>query len=276
MEEGTGGIVAMDEIDEGIGGTERKGLAGEGGLDKAGPARAVDAAETDGGATCLQGQLLGLEQDVAGRCAAGRGCFIDLGGVVLRIDRRAAGENSKSGVEEFQKVVQGLAINPAVGFRVATIFTAQAVDEEVGAGLAGQGGAQLSGICRIRGDDAVGFAGQAPGGFFRRNKGGDLAACLVKEIRASFAGVATASEEDARSWNGLTQDGLKRCFILARLALALALRRVFWVGVSKARRRRTSSMIPSESSFDFNRLIARSIDSPLRTMTSGISDSHPF
>ena len=48
VEEGTGGIVAMDEIDEGIGGTERQGLAGEGGLDKAGPARAVDAAETDG------------------------------------------------------------------------------------------------------------------------------------------------------------------------------------------------------------------------------------
>ena len=73
VEEGAGGIVAMDEIDEGIGGTERKGLAGESGLDEAGPARAVDAAETDGGATGLQGKLLGLEQDVAGRCAAGRG-----------------------------------------------------------------------------------------------------------------------------------------------------------------------------------------------------------
>ena len=73
VEEGAGGIVAMDEIDEGVGGTERKGLAGAGGLDEAGPARAVDAAETDGGPICLQGKLLGLEQDVAGRCAAGRG-----------------------------------------------------------------------------------------------------------------------------------------------------------------------------------------------------------
>ncbi len=73
VEEGAGGIVAMDEIDEGIGGTEGKGLAGESGLDEAGPARAVDATETNGSATGLQGKLLGLEQDVAGRCAAGRG-----------------------------------------------------------------------------------------------------------------------------------------------------------------------------------------------------------
>ena len=73
VEEGAGGIVAVDEIDEGVGGTERKGLAGEGGFDEAGPARAVDTTETEGGATCLRGKLLGLEQDVAGRRAAGRG-----------------------------------------------------------------------------------------------------------------------------------------------------------------------------------------------------------
>ena len=172
--------------------------------------------------------------------------------------------------------MQGLAIHRAVGFRVAAVFTAQAVDEQVRFGFAGDDGTQLCGVRGIRGDDAVGFAGEAAGGFLRGNKSGDFTASLAKKIRASFAGVATASEEDARSWNGLTQDGLKRCFILARLALALALRRVFWVGVSNARRRRTSSMIPSESNFDFNRLIARSIDSPLRTITSGISDSHPF
>ena len=73
MEEGAGGIVAVDEIDEGIGCTEREGLAGAGGFDEAGAVRAVDATEADGGATGLDGELLGLEQDVAGRCAAGRG-----------------------------------------------------------------------------------------------------------------------------------------------------------------------------------------------------------
>src|SRR6516225_2798000 len=66
------------------------------------------------------------------------------------------------------------------------------------------------------------------------------------------------------------QAGLKRNFALARLALALALRRDFCVGVSKARSRRTSSMIPSASSLLLRRLRARSIGSPLRTMTSGI------
>ena len=50
MEEGPGGIVAVDEIDEGIGRTEGEGLAGAGGFYEAGAVRAVDATEADGGA----------------------------------------------------------------------------------------------------------------------------------------------------------------------------------------------------------------------------------
>src|SRR5947208_15234735 len=67
--------------------------------------------------------------------------------------------------------------------------------------------------------------------------------------------------------------GLNRNLILPRLALAFALRRCFWEGVSKARKRRTSSRIPSASSLFFSRFSARSTGSPLRTITSGI-DNH--
>ena len=66
--------------------------------------------------------------------------------------------------------------------------------------------------------------------------------------------------------------GLKRNFSFPRLAASLAFRRTFWFGVSKARRRRTSSIIPSASSLFFKRLSARSIGSPLRTITSGIKN----
>ena len=106
------------------------------------------------------------------------------------------------------------------------------MDEDVGLFTTGEFGAEFVRIGGIGGEDAVGFAGEADGGFFRGNEGGDVPSGLVKKIRASFTGVTTAGEEDARSWNGFTQDKLKRNFILARLALALALRRDFWVGVS--------------------------------------------
>lgn len=69
---------------------------------------------------------------------------------------------------------------------------------------------------------------------------------------------------------------LKRTFIFARLALFFALRRARWVGVSKARKRRTSSRIPSVSSLALSRLSARSIGSPFRTVTSGIINSPTF
>src|SRR5205823_11958911 len=73
-------------------------------------------------------------------------------------------------------------------------------------------------------------------------------------------------------FNSLTfQLGLNRNFIRPRLALAFAFRRCFCEGVSKARKRRTSSRIPSASSLFFSRFNARSTGSPLRTITSGIN-----
>ena len=276
VEEGAGGVVAVDEVDEGVGGTEGEGLVGAGGFDEAGAAGSIDAAEADRGAAGIGGDFFRGDQDVAGRSAAdGRG-FVDFAGVVLRINGRAAGEDGELRGEDFDQIAQGVAVNNPVGVGVASLFTAQAVDEDVRMLTTGELGAEFFRIGRIGGEDAVRFAGEAAGGFFRGNEGGDVPSGLGKKIRASFTGVTATGEEDARSWNGFAQDRLKRNFILARLALVLALRRDFWVGVSKARRRRTSSMIPSESNFAFNRLMARSIDSPLRTMTSGISDSHPF
>ena len=65
-------------------------------------------------------------------------------------------------------------------------------------------------------------------------------------------------------------DGLKRNRVRPRLALALALRRLFCDGVSNARNRRTSSRMPSASNLFLSRFNARSTGSPLRTITSGI------
>src|SRR5678809_1712996 len=87
---------------------------------------------------------------------------------------------------------------------------------------------------------------------------------LQKKQPADIARLA-AGKDDAGPYIGL-----KRNFAFARFAFAFALRRDFCVGVSKARSRRTSSMIPSASSLLFKRLRARSIGSPLRTMTSGM------
>ena len=67
--------------------------------------------------------------------------------------------------------------------------------------------------------------------------------------------------------------GLKRNFNLPRLAANFAFRRTFCEGVSKARKRRTSSMIPSASSLFFSLFSALSIGSPFLTMTSGIKFS---
>jgi len=199
-----------------------------------------------------------------------------LAGVVLRIDGGAAREDGEARGENVEQITERIVVNNAVGVGVAPFFAAEAVDEDIGLFTPGEFGAEFVRMRGVGGEDAVRFAGEATGGFFRGDEGRDVPSGLAKKIRASFTGVTTAGEEDARSCRTATQDRLKRNFILARLALALALRRDFWVGVSKARRRRTSSMIPSESNFAFNRLMARSIDSPLRTMTSGISYSHPF
>lgn len=86
---------------------------------------------------------------------------------------------------------------------------------------------------------------------------------MVKNARHEPPGVRMAT------FGGELQ-GLKRNLNFDRLALALALRRAFCVGVSNARSLRTSSRIPSESSLFFNRFRARSIGSPFLTVTSGI------
>jgi hypothetical protein len=72
------------------------------------------------------------------------------------------------------------------------------VDEQVNRADAIGGGPQLGGVRGVEGEDAVGFGREAAGGRFRGNEAGDVPAFLRKKIRASFAGVAAASEDDAR------------------------------------------------------------------------------
>ena len=79
------------------------------------------------------------------------------------------------------------------------MFATQAVDEDIGVFATGELGAKFGKIGGVGGQDAVGFTGQAPGGLFRGNERGDVASGVVKKIRASFTGVTTAGEEDARS-----------------------------------------------------------------------------
>ena len=199
MEEGAGGVVAVDEVDEGVGGTEGEGLVGAGGFDEAGAAGSIDAAEADRGAAGIGGDFFRGNQDVAGRSASdGRG-FVDLARVVLRINGRAAGEDGEFRGEDFDQIAQGVAVNNPVGVGVASLFAAQAVDEDVRMLTTGELGAEFFRIGRVGGEDAVRFAGEAAGGFFRGNEGGDVPAGLGKKIRASFTGVTTTGEEDARS-----------------------------------------------------------------------------
>ena len=199
MEESAGGVVAVDEIDEGVGRTEGEGFVGAGGFDEAGAAGSVDAAEADGGASGLEGDLFGGDQDVAGGGAADRGGFVDFAGVVLRIDGGAARENGELRAEDVDQVAECFAVNNAVGVRIASVFAAQAVNEDVGWRIIAELGAELFTIGGIGGDDAIRFAGQASGRFFRRNQRGDVPTDGGKKIRASFTGVAATGEEDARS-----------------------------------------------------------------------------
>jgi len=69
---------------------------------------------------------------------------------------------------------------------------------------------------------------------------------------------------------------VKRNLFLLRFALERALRLSFWAGVSKERRRRISSMIPSVSILLLRRLRARSIGSPFLISTSGIVNDMSF
>jgi hypothetical protein len=232
VEEGAGGVVAVDQVDEGVGGAEGEGFVGAGGFDETGASGSVNAAEADSGTAGIGGDFFRGDQDIAGWSAADGGVFVDFAGVVLRIDGGAAGEDGELGRKNFDQVAQGVAVNNPVGVGIASLFAAEAVDEDVGFFTTGEFGAEFFRVRRIGGEDTIGFAGEADGGFFRGNEGGDVPSGFAKKIRASFTGVTTAGEEDARSWNGFVQDRLKRNFILARLALALALRRDFWVGVS--------------------------------------------
>ena len=199
MKEGAGGVVAMDQIDEGIGGAEGKRFPRARGFDEAGTVGSVDAAKADGGSAGSDRELFGAHQDVAGRGATDRGRFVDFIGVVLRIDRGAAGEDGELRLEQLEEMLQGFLVNNAVGVGVASILAAQAMNEHIGLPVAGELGAEFVRIRGIGGEDAVRFSGQAARGFFRGNQRGDVPSGLGKKIRASFTGVTTTGEEDARS-----------------------------------------------------------------------------
>ena len=199
VEEGAGGVVAVDEVDEGFGGAERAQVTGPGRVDKAGAAGSVDAAEADDRTAGVEGELFGGQDNITGGRAAGRGGFVDQGAIVLRVDGGAAGEDSEFRGEDFEEVAQRVVINNAVGGGIATVLAAQAVDEDIGVFATGEAGAKFCGIGGVGGEDAVGFVCQAPGGLFRGNERGDLGTGGGKKIRASFTGVTTAGEEDARN-----------------------------------------------------------------------------
>jgi hypothetical protein len=79
------------------------------------------------------------------------------------------------------------------------LLAAEAVDEDVGRFTTAEFGAESVRVGRVRGKDAVRFAGETSGGFPGGNQGGDIPSGFAKKIRAPFTGVATAGEEDARS-----------------------------------------------------------------------------
>jgi hypothetical protein len=190
---------AVDQIDERIGGSEGKRFARAGGLDEAGAVGTVDTAKANGGSAGFDRQLFGAHQDVAGGSAADRRRFVDFVGVVLRIDGGAAGEDGKLRLQQLEEMAQGFLVNNAVGIGVASVFAAQAMNEHIGLSVAGEYGTEFFRIRGIGSEDAVRFAGESAGGFFRGNQGGDVPSGLGKKIRASFTGVTTAGEEDARS-----------------------------------------------------------------------------
>jgi len=73
------------------------------------------------------------------------------------------------------------------------------MDEHIGLLATGECGAECVWIRGVGNKDAVGFAVEAAGGFLRGNQRRDVPSGLAKKIRASFTGVTTAGEEDARS-----------------------------------------------------------------------------
>ena len=199
MEEGAGGVVAVDQINEGVRRAEGQGLVLFGRFDEAGAAGAVDATQSHRGSARISGDFLRGEKNVTRGRAADRGGFVDFARVVLRIDGRAAGERGEFRSENVDQVAECFAVNNAVGVGIAPLFAAQAMDEHIGVLTTGQFGAERIRIRGVGNEDAVRFAGEAAGGFFRGDEGGDVPSSLAKKIRASFTGVTTAGEEDARS-----------------------------------------------------------------------------
>ena len=232
VEEGVRGVVAMDEVDARSEVAEHLPFARAGGVDEARAAGAVDPAESHNRAAGVEGDFFRREEHVSGGGAAGWGRFVDEGSVLLRINRGAAGEDDKSRPEYGDEVLQSPDVSDLVSCGVASGVPAQAVDEHIGLGDALELGGQTVLVGRVGDEDAVRFVRQAGGGLGGADHGGDVPTAVRKKIRASLTGVTAAGEEDARSWERSAQERLKRNFILARLALAFALRRDFWVGVS--------------------------------------------
>jgi len=199
MKEGAGGVVAMDQIDEGIGGAEGKRFSRTRGLDEAGTVGSVDTAKADGGSSGFDRELFGAHQNVASRGATDRGRFVDFIGGVLRIDRGAAGEDGELRLEQIEEMLQSFLVNNAVGVGVASILAAQAMNEHIGLAVAGEFGSEFVRVRGVGDEDAVRFPGQAARGFFRGNQGGGVPSGPPKKIRASFTGVTATGEEDARS-----------------------------------------------------------------------------
>ena len=199
VKEGAGGVVAVDQVDEGVGGAEGQGLVGAGGFDESGAAGSVNSAEADSSTAGFDRQFFGGHKDIARRGSAHRGGLVDFRSIVLRINRCAAGEDGELRFQDFDQIAQRFEVNDAVSLGVASVFPAQAVHEDIGRRAIAEFGAELFTIGGIGNKDAVRFSGQALGRFFRGNERGDLPSGRIKKIRASFTGVTATGEEDARS-----------------------------------------------------------------------------
>jgi hypothetical protein len=117
----------------------------------------------------------------------------------LRIDRGAPGEDAELRAQYFEEIAQSFHIGDAVGVRIASAVSAQAMDEEIGCGLARKATLQFGAVRGVYRKDLVRFIGEPVRRFFRRNQTGDLRPITVKKIRASFAGITATGDEDARS-----------------------------------------------------------------------------
>lgn len=165
MEQRSGRVVTVGEVHECPVGTERQGFTFQGGFQKAAAPRAVNPAEPHGCSADVGRNPLGFQQNIAGRGASDGGTFIDERTVILRVNRCASGENDMTRLKHLQKVTQCLDVGDAVGRRVASTVSAQAVDEDVMAPAAGQRLAEPAKVGGVRGDDMEGFAAETPGGF---------------------------------------------------------------------------------------------------------------